>query len=290
MPLVLNTNISSLVAQRNLSTNTSNLSKSMEKLSSGFRINRASDDAAGLAISETLRGQIRGMKTAFQNAQDGISILQITEGSLSVINDNLQRIRELTVQAANDTNGENQRDAIEAEIKKRLEDNDRIAAAAAFNGINLLDGTASAARLQIGANSDEAENTLDVASALATATVTALGLMGATTSTGWQTIGSIDFTSGSVARQFLNDLDAAINVVSARRSLIGAFQNQLDSTLQNLSLGIENFTSSESRIRDLDIAQETAQLTKNQILQQASVSILSQANQSPQLVLSLLGK
>lgn len=294
MPLVVNTNIASLVAQRNLSINAATFNKSLERMSSGLRINRAADDAAGLTISENLRSQIRGIQTALQNAQDGISILQITEGTLSVLNDNLQRIRELTVQAANDTNSDPQRDAIESEIKARLNDNQRIVQAAQFNGIKLLTGSATNARLHIGANANTAENTLDISSALASSFCTALGLLGAGTSTGWGTIASINFqavgatTGGDISRRFLNDLDAAITAVSARRSLIGAFQNQLDSTTQNLALGVENFTASESRIRDLDMAAETADMTKSQILQQASVSILAQANQSPSLVLKLL--
>lgn len=288
MPLVVNTNIASLIAQRNLSINTTNLTKNLEKLSSGYRINRAADDAAGLTISETLRSQIRGIRAALQNAQDGISILQITEGTLSVVQDNLQRVRELTVQAANDTNSDTQRDAIESEIKARLLDNERIVQAAQFNGIKLLDGTASNAMLQIGPNSDISENTLDISSALAAADVEALELLMSANNTGWTSIGSIDFVDGTNARQFIADLDVAISNVSARRSLIGALQNQLDSAIQNLSLGAENFTASESRIRDLDLAAETANLTRNQILQQASASILSQANQAPSLVLRLL--
>lgn len=288
MPLVVNTNMASLVSQRNLGINTVNLNRSLERLSSGYRINRAADDAAGLTISEGLRSDIRGSKVAVQNAQDGVSILQIAEGTLSVVSDNLQRIRELTVQAANDTNADAQRNAIEQEIKARLSDNQRIVDASQFNGIALLDGTAVNARLQIGSDSNSALNTLDITSALASSSSSAIGLLGAATSTGFQTIASIDITAGSVARKFLNDIDVAIATMSSRRSLIGAFQNELESALANLSLSVENFTASESRIRDLDIASETAIMTKNQILQQASVSILSQANSAPQLVLRLL--
>lgn len=299
MPLVVNTNVSSLIAQRNLSTNTNMLNKSLERLSSGYRINRAADDAAGLTISETLRSQIRGINTALQNAQDGISILQITEGTLSVVTDNLQRVRELTVQAANDTNGVAQRDAIESEIKARLFDNQRIVQAANFNGIKLLNGSALLAlgsvRLQIGPNADIVENTLDITRALDTASMQMLGMFVdslnpalGSYSTTWDSISFINFLNNSNARTFLMDIDRALASVSARRSLIGAIQNQLDSAIQNLSLSGENFSASESRIRDLDMAAETANLTKAQILQQASVSILSQANQAPGLVLRLL--
>lgn len=288
MPLVVNTNISSLVAQRNLNNNTVSLGKSLERLSSGYRINRAADDAAGLTMSETLRGDIRGMKMALQNVQDGIGILQIGEGSLSVMNENLQRVRELVVQAANDTNSDDQRNAIELEIKARLEDNDRIASAASFNGIMILDGSETNARLQIGPDSSSAQNTIDITSALASSQASAIGLLGAGTSAGFTSIDDIDITSGSVARQFLADVDVAINAISSRRSRIGALQNQLESTISNLTMGLENLSASESRIRDLDMASESAIYVRNQILQQASVSILSQANQSPSLVLSLL--
>ncbi len=290
MPLIINTNIASLTSQRNLATNTIMVGKSIERLSSGYRINRAADDAAGLTISETLRSDIRGMKAGLQNAQDGISILQITEGTLSVVQDNLQRIRELTVQATNDTNADNQRNAIESEIKARLQDNQRIVQAAQFNGLKLLTGSTTSARLQIGSGTDVTENTLDISSALMTSYATALGLLGGTTSTGWTTIASIDISTGDKGRQFLNDIDVSLTAVSARRSLIGAVQNALDSAINNLQLSSENFVSSESRIRDLDMASETATLTKGQILQQSSVSVLSQANQAPSLVLSLLSR
>jgi flagellin len=286
MPLVVNTNVSSLLAQRNLTNNTSAVNKSIERLSSGYRINRAADDSAGLTISETLRGNVRGLKVALQNAQDGISILQIAEGTLSVVSENLQRIRELTVQAANDTNSTDQRGAIVQEIQTRLRDNERIVQASQFNGIKLLDGSATNARLHIGYGAESTLNTLNISSALASSDSTALTLLGS--SSKFQAISSISFQSGNDARNFLLDLDKSIGKVSSRRSLIGAYQNQLDSSIQNISLGLENFTSSESRIRDLDVAAESANLTKNQILQQASVSILSQANQIPNLVLKLL--
>ena len=288
MPIFINTNVTSIVAQRNLANNTEKLNQSLERLSSGYRINRAADDAAGLTISENLKSQINGINTALQNAQDGISILQITEGTMSVMTDNLQRIRELTVQAANDTNARAQRSAIESEIQARLEDNQRIVKAASFNGIKLLTGSATNARLQIGAESTLSTNTLNITSALATTTATAMGVLGAATSAGFTTISAIQFTTGSVARKFLNDVSAALNQISARRAKVGAMQNELNSTVQNLQLSNQNFTASESRIRDLDVASETARLTQLQILQQASISILSQANQTPNLVLKLL--
>jgi flagellin len=288
MPLVVNTNISSLIAQRNLTHNTINVGKSLERLSSGYRINRAADDAAGLTISETLRSDIRGMKMALQNVQDGVSILQITEGTLSVISENLQRIRELTVQAANDTNAVQQRDAIELEIKARLEDNDRIVQAAKFNGIELLTGNTTNARLHIGAHSNAVENTLDISGALANSFSDAIGVLGPTTNAGFLTINDVDLVDGDTSRLFLSDIDTAIAAISARRSGIGAIQNQLESAINNITLSIENFSASESRIRDLDIAAESSLQVRNQILQQTAVSILAQANQAPALVLRLL--
>ncbi len=288
MPIVVNTNIASLIAQQNLSVNTNNVNGSLEKLSSGYKINHASDDPAGLSISETLNSQISGIQTALQNAQEGNSILQVAEGTLSVIGDNLQRIRELTVEAANDTNSSTQRAALASEIKARLNDNQRMVQAAQFNGINLLTGSAVSARLQIGPDASIADNTINIASVLATATATAIGILGAATSTKWGTIGSINITNGSVARSFLGEIDKAIQAISSRRTLIGAYQNQLSSAISNLQLGSQNLTSSESNIRDVDVAAESAKLTQSQILQQASVSILTQANQTPSMVLKLL--
>jgi flagellin len=286
MPLIVNTNVSSLISQRNLGNNTMNVQRSMERLSSGFRINHAGDDAAGLTISESLIGQIRGTQQAVRNANDGVSILQIAEGALTVIGDTLQRVRELTIQAANDTNSTTQRNAIEQEIQTRLNDLDRIAQATAFNGINLLDGSAAGALLQIGANSTLATNTLDITTALADAQTAAIGIVGGAAT--FANVAAINITSSAVARNFLDDVDTAIGAVTAQRSTIGALQNQLESVDQNLQLAVENFSSSNSRIRDLDMAEESANFTQSQILQQASVSILSQANQFPKLTLQLL--
>ncbi len=286
---VINTNVASLIAQRNLQISSDAYTASMEKISSGYRINKAEDDPAGLTIAETLQGQILNINTALQNVQDGNSTLQIADGTLSVVTDNLQRIRELTVQAANDTNSSAQRLAIENEIQSRLNDNQRIVQAATFNGVNLLTGSAKGTLLQVGPNASTSMNTINIGSALGTATATAMGLLGATTSTHWNTVGSIDFTNGDKARAFLNDIDRALSAVSQRRSLIGALQNQLGSATKNLQMNSENFSASESRIRDVNIASETSNLTKNQILEEASVSILSQANQAPQMVLKLLG-
>jgi len=287
MSIVVNNNIASLIAQRNLSTNSSNLVKSIERLSSGYRINRASDDAAGLSISENLRGQIRGNKQAINNIQDGINLLQITESSLSVINENIQRIRELAVQAANDTNSSVEKDAILCEVNARLSDIDRIAKATKFNNIKLLDGTANAV-LQVGADSELSTNTISIENnVLARATVSCIGTAASANGLALSATGAT-WTSDNI-RSYLDVLDAALSDITTRRSNLGAYQNRLESALQNLTIMNENIQNAESRIRDLDVAQETANMTKYQILQQASASVLAQANALPQVALKLLG-
>ena len=280
MSIVVNNNIASLNAQRSLNVNTKNLSKTFERLSSGYRINSASDDAAGLSISEGLRSQIRGNDQAIKNIQDGTNMLQIAEGGLTVINDNLQRIRELCVQAANDSYGTSEKDAILSEIGQRLEDITRTAKTSTFNGIQLLSAATSKTVLQVGAGSAASINTLDLKAALPNATASSLNL-------DISTIVASTWTGNNV-RSFLDKIDAALTTIISKRSILGAYQNRLDSSLQNMTVMNENLTASESRIRDLDIAKETASMTKYQILQQASVSILSQSNKLPQLALSLL--
>lgn len=283
MALVVNTNIAAMTATRGLNSNTKNVLNSMEKLSTGLRINHAKDDVAGLQISEILRTQIRGLSMALRNTQDGASLLQVAEGSYETITENIQRIRELTVQGANDTYATNERTAIAKEISQRMLDITQIANTSRFNGVQLLDGTQSSFIIQIGCNGST-NDTFQVSAALQVATAESLGL----------TIASITvaaggvFESGGSARAYLATIDAALNTMFERRSTIGAFQNRMDSIISNIEITKENISASESRIRDLDIAGETAKLTKNQILQQASVSILAQAMQAPQLALKLL--
>jgi len=279
MSIVVANNIASLIAQRNLGSNTKNLISSIEKLSSGYRINRAADDAAGLSISENLRGQIRGNKQSINNVQDGINLLQIAESGLTVINENLQRIRELTIQAANDTNGSVERAAILSEVTQRLADVDRIAKSTKFNNTSLLDGTATSTLLQTGANSLASTNTIDIATVLTSSKASFLGVTITVTGATW---------SSTRIRSYLGQLDLALSSITTKRSTIGALQNRLESTLENLNVMNENLQASESRIRDVDIAMETAKFTKNQILQQASAIVLSQANQIPSLALSLM--
>jgi flagellin len=280
MPLIINTNVSSLNAQRALSRNTTALGKSLEKLSSGFRINRAGDDAAGLQISEILRGQIRGSQKALENTQSGLSVLQIADGSLEMITENLQRIRELTVQGANDTNDVAQRTAIAQEINARRSDIDRIANASQFNNKVLLDGSQSAANtfvLQVGPNDAAGADEIDISTAFDDAQSANLGIAAA-----------VAFANNAAGQAYLTTVDTALDAVNTQRATIGSFMNRLESAASNLQNSIENLSSAESTIRNTDVAMESANMTRNQILQQASTTILAQANQSPQLALKLL--
>ncbi|MCP8617602.1 flagellin Hag [Salirhabdus salicampi] len=280
----INHNIAALNTHRQLSMNNHASSQSLEKLSSGLRINRAGDDAAGLAISEKMRGQIRGLEQASRNAQDGISLIQTAEGALDETHNILQRMRELVVQAGNDTNEDEDLQAIQDEIDALVEEIDGISDRTQFNGKTLLDGTYSATgtesiTFQIGANSGQQLN-LNVEDMSASA----LG-------DGTSGVDTIDVTTWADSTEFDADLDlidSAINMVSEQRSELGAVQNRLDHTIRNLDNASENLTAAESRIRDVDMAKEMMNFTKNNILTQASQSMLAQANQQPQGVLQLL--
>lgn len=287
MSLVPNTNITSLIAQHRLDVNSSALRKSLERLSSGQRINRAADDAAGLTISQNLVSSIRRMQQASRNTLDGISVLQTTEGSLSVIGDNLQRVRELTVQAANDTNDAVARQSISNEIRSLLSDIDRIASSTNLNGISLLDGTTTDAQLQIGPNSNPVTNTIDLSPALTDASSLGLGIIGVLPKT-FATVAAIDLSTGALATSFLTDVDAALQAVNVQRATVGSLQNKLESVSSNLEYGVENYASSNSRIRDVDMASETALMTQSQILTQAATTVLSQTNELPRMILNLL--
>ncbi|MCS6266868.1 MAG: flagellin FliC [Vampirovibrio sp.] len=286
MGITINTNVQSLNAQRVLGGNVKSLGKSLEKLSSGYRINRASDDAAGLQISEGLRSQIRGSDQANSNVQDGINLLNTTDGSLETITNNLQRIRELAVQGGNDTLATDQRSAIDKEIQQLAKDVSRIANASQFNKRNLLDGTSTSLKIQVGANVTSATNTIDLATAgtnpFGDSRATALNLLGAADAV------TLSVKSNGSALKTLSIVDAALQNVQNRRAAIGALTNRLEGASTNLQISSENFSASESRIRNADIAKESAALTRNQVLQQASAQILGQANQTSQLALSLL--
>jgi flagellin len=264
MSLRINSNIEAFNAHRQLVGTSHNAAKSMERLSSGYRINRAADDAAGLAISEKLRGQIRGLSQAQRNSQDAVSLVQTAEGSLNEVHSMLQRVRELAVQFQNGTLSTADKAAITAEAAQLQSEIERIGNSADFNGIKLLDGTGGTISFQVGANDGDVI-------AVDTATLS-------------DKIGTID-VNGTDA---ISAIDAAIESVSALRGDFGAVQNRLEHTLNNLSTYQENLMASESRIRDVDMASEMVEFSKNQILQQAGTSMLAQANQAPQAVLSLL--
>jgi flagellin len=277
MPLVVNTNVSSLNAQRYLNNNTSALGKTMEKLASGYRINRAGDDAAGLQVSEKLRAQIRGSQKALDNVQDGINMLNIADGTYQAITDAVQRMRELAVQAANDTYSTAQRSAMQIEFNSLASGITQMAQAAQFNGIHLLDASSPANLvLQITANQGGNADDLDITSALVDVTASTLGIASAT------------LDNHSAAQSAISLLDTALDDLNAARGKLGAFTNRLEYTAQNLATNVENTSASESRVRNVDVAAESASLARNQILQQASQAMLAQANQAPQLALQLL--
>jgi len=268
----INHNIAALNTYRQLSTATTAQSKSMEKLSSGQRINRAGDDAAGLAISEKMRGQIRGLDQASRNSQDGISLIQTAEGALNETHAILQRMRELAVQGGNDTNTSDDRTQIQTELNQLISEIDRIADTTEFNTQNLLKGSFSAT-LQVGANDGQTINF----------SISAMGATGLSL-----TATSISVGDNAAASSSISTLDAAIKTVSTQRSNLGALQNRLEHTINNLDTSSENLTAAESRVRDVDMAKEMMNQTKNSILAQAAQSMLAQANQQPQGVLQLL--
>lgn len=271
MGLQINNNVAAFNAYRNLNNTQGALSKNLEKLSSGFRINRAADDAAGLAISEGLRAQIGGLKQASRNAQDGVSVVQTAEGALTEVHSMLQRVRDLSVQAVNGSNDTNSRAAIDAEVKQLGAAIGDIATRTTFNGQALLSG-ASTMSFQVGANSGE---TLDVSLSDINAVATA--------------VSGMDVTSATGAAAAISAADAQIASVSTARAGLGAAQNRFEHTINSLNVSVENLTASESRIRDTDMASEMTAFSKNQILSQAGTAMLAQANQLPQGVLKLLG-
>ena len=278
MSLFVNTNTAALNAQRQLFDSGNALNKSFERLSSGNRINSAADDAAGLQISEKLTAQINGLNAAVRNANDGISLTQVAEGALGETTNALQRIRQLAIQAQNGINSSADRNALNSEVSSLLLEISRIATATEFNGQSIFGGSFNAAFL-VGANAG-ANVTVDLRAAnIPTAGFSATGL-------GIQGV-AID-TSANAANA-LSTIDGAISAVGSIRADLGAIENRFQSSIRNIANVSENLSAARSRIKDADFAAETANLTKNQILQQASLSILSQANQRPQIALSLLG-
>ena len=283
MGLRINTNVEAFNGHRNLLMTSGRLAKSMEKLSSGFRINRAGDDAAGLGISERMRGQIRGVAQAQRNAQDGISLVQSAEGAMTELHAILHRVRELAVQYQNGTNGPEARLAITTEVAQLSAEMGRMIAGANFNGIQLLNNAGSVT-LQVGPN-QAASDTLTVG-------LVDLSAAGFTTPTNGRTIFDIfdNFNTGTPVSMLteLQDIDELVNEVSRARGAMGAVQNRLEHTVNALGIYQENLMAAESRIRDVDMAQEMTEFTRLQILQQSGTAMLAQANQSTQSVLALL--
>ena len=273
MGLRVNTNIMSMSAQRNLSSTSTRLGDNFRRLSSGLRIDVAADDPAGLGISERMRSQIRSLSQASRNTQDGVSLVQTAEGSISEVLGNLNRMRELAVQSANGTYSDSDRLIMDAEFQQLIIEIDRIADTTKFNDIQLLDGSQATVPIQVGIEEGEL---IDVP--LADVTATTLGL----------DVTDFDLTSLDNATDVLDGIDAAIDTVNSMRGNLGAVQNRLDSSLRSILNVRENLAAAESRIRDVDVAEETADLTRNSIMQQAAISVLSQANAQPQIALNLL--
>ena len=276
MGIRINTNVASLAAQRSLGQARSKLNDNLRKLSSGERITRASDDAAGLAISEKLKGHIRGLRQARRNADDGISLIQVAEGGLSEISNIIIRLRELAVQAASDTVGNPERRFSDIEFQQLKEEVQRITTGLEFNGRKLLDGTGGVVEIQVGIHNDPFQDRIKYDSTETDATLETLGIRAETIS------------SKTGAQVSLAKLDEALVRVNGVRANLGALQNRLQSTVNNLGITNENYSAAKSRIRDVDVAEETADMAKNNILTQAGVSVLAQANQTPQFALKLL--
>lgn len=285
--MIINNNISAIFGNRQLAIDTAMTDKNMEKLSSGMRINRAGDDASGLAVSEKMRAQIRGLNQALRNNQDGVSFIQTTEGYLQEATNNLQRIRELAIQSSNGIYTDEDRSYIQVEVEQLVDELDRIGSQAQFNGLKMLTGIfaepteesvpASEMFLHIGANMDER-----VQVHIATMNAVSLGLRDGGTGT------AVSIADQNTANLTIGLVDQALTQLNSQRADLGAYQNRLESSSRSLMIGSENLQAAESRIRDTNMAQESSLLAKNQVLTQAATAMLAQANQRPQLVLQLL--
>lgn len=274
MALTVNTNVPSINAQQNLARITERLAGNYARLSSGLRIARASDDVAGLAISERLRAQIQSLHRAQLNAQDGISVVQTAEGAMNEVSAMLVRMRELAIEANNGSMSGADQDSLQAEFSALISEIDRIAQVTSFNGVNLLDGSTSTLTFQVDTGTTTNVDTITVN--LTNIRTSNLG------------ISSLNIGSAGNITAAIAAIDTAINSVSTNRGSLGAVQNRLQSTIANLGVTLENISAAESRIRDVDVAYETADLTRNAIMQQAAVSVLAQANVQPQIALTLM--
>ena len=286
MPQTINTNLVSLNAQRNLNTSQASLSVSMQRLSSGLRVNSAKDDAAGLAIAERMHTQVRGMNVAMRNANDGISLAQVGEGALGKVSDIFQRMRELAVQSANGTNTAQDRDSLNQEFVQLGQEVTRTLGGTQFNGLSIL-STTDASVFQIGANSNTNIDQLTVAAFDWTTNTDITGVVGSAVISGTD-MPAMQITDTAGAQAALSGIDDAINAVNSQRAEFGAVQNRFENVISNLMVAAENQSAARSRIMDADYAAETANLSRAQILQQAGNAMVAQANQLPQQVLSLL--
>jgi flagellin len=281
MPLTINTNIASLNAQRNLNMSQGSLATSMQRLSSGLRVNSAKDDAAGLAIAERMNAQVRGMNVAVRNANDGISMSQTAEGALSQVSNSLQRMRELAVQARNSTNSSSDKDSLNKEFGQLQSEITRVLGGTTFNGKHMLGADATTLNFQVGANTT-ADDTVSIKTVNM---VTDSTMTNVTSSTNASIDSSNDATAiGSV----IDNIDKAIDDVNDTRATFGATESRFDSIISNLQSGVENQTAARSRIMDADFASETANMSRANVLQQAGTAMIAQANQQPQQVLTLL--
>lgn len=277
MGLRINTNISSIAAQRALGITKNNMDNNFRKLSSGERITRAGDDAAGLAISEKLKAHIRGLRQAKRNSDDGVSLIQTAEGAINEVSNIIIRLRELSIQSASDTVGDTERGFSNIEFQNLLEEVQRISEGTEFNGRKLLDGTGGVVEIQVGIHNDPTQDRIKYDSESTDTTLQAIGLTG-------EQIASKEGAQLSLAK-----LDDALVRINGTRANLGALQNRLQSASNSIAITEENFSAANSRIRDVDVAAETADMAKNNILSQAGVSVLAQANQTPNFALKLLG-
>jgi flagellin len=286
MPQTINTNIASLNAQRNLNSSQSSLMTSMQRLSSGLRVNSAKDDAAGLAIAERMNAQVRGMNVAIRNANDGISLAQTAEGALGKVGDALQRMRELALQARNATNSDSDKESLNKEYGELAKEIQRVLGGTTFNGKNILGADAGSQAFQVGANTTS-DDTIEITTTQLTADSSITTVAG-TDNTGAGRA-KIDSSADSTAiGTVIDDIDAALDTINSERATMGASQNRFDAVISALQTSIENQSAARSRIMDADFASETANLSRAQILQQAGNAMVAQANQLPQQVLALL--
>ena len=286
MPQTINTNIASLNAQRNLNASQSSLTTAMQRLSSGLRVNSAKDDAAGMAIAERMNAQVRGMNVAIRNANDGISLAQTAEGALGKTADALQRMRELSVQAANASNSDADKDSLDEEFGQLAQEVQRVLSGTTFNSKNILAGDAGAQTFQIGANTTTNDSiTVTTVDMTIDATITAV----AGTDNAGTGRAVIDNTATTAAiNTVIDNIDTALDTVNSERATFGATQSRFDAVISNLQVSVENQSAARARIMDADFAAETANLSRAQILQQAGNAMIAQANQLPQQVLKLL--